>query len=84
MFAKFIFYADDANIIYSLDVHNKLLSLINNQAKSAHCNGLSLNLKTQYTILISRIMVDLQAKLVHCNGLSLNLKTRIMVDLQFA
>ena len=47
-FAKFILYADDANIIITAntieDVYNQLLNLITNLVKWVHCNGLALNL----------------------------------------
>ena len=47
-FAKFILYADDANIIITgatiEEVYNQLLSLINNLVKWVTCNGLTLNL----------------------------------------
>ena len=46
--AKFILYADDANIIVTADtiekVYNLILNLITNLIKLAHCHGLALNL----------------------------------------
>ena len=66
-YAKFILYADDANIIISAatieEVYNQLLILINNLVKWVHCNGLSLNLKKTKYMIFSRSKVDLPSPL---------------------
>ena len=54
-FAKFILYADDANIIITAntieEINAKVLNLTKNLSKWVNCNGLALNLiKTQYMI----------------------------------
>ena len=54
-FAKFILYADDANIIIAAntveEIYDQLLNLITNLVKWVHYNGLALNLKkTKYMI----------------------------------
>ena len=53
--AKFILYADDANIIVTAntieEVYNQIVSLIDNLEDWVHCNGLTLKLKkTNYLI----------------------------------
>ena len=75
-YAKFILYADDANIIISAstieEINEQVLDLINSLLKWVNCNGLALNLiKTQYMIF-SRQTVNLPSplhistKLIEC------------------
>ena len=66
-FAKFILYADDANIIITAntieEIHEQVLNLIKSLSKWVNCNGLALNLiKTQYMIF-SRQKVELPSPL---------------------
>ena len=66
-FAKFILYADDANIIITAntieEIHEHVLNLIKSLSKWVNCNGLALNLiKTQYMIF-SRQKVELPSPL---------------------
>ena len=66
-FAKFILYADDANIIITAntieEINEQVIDLTNSLLKWVNCNGLSLNLiKTQYMIF-SRQKVDLPSPL---------------------
>ena len=67
-FAKFILYADDANIIITAntieDVYNQLLSLITNLVKWVNYNGLALNLKKTKYMIFSRSNVDLPLPLI--------------------
>ena len=67
-FAKFILYADDANIIVTADtieeVYIQLLNLITNLVKWVRCNGLALNLKKTKYMIFSRSKVDLPSPLV--------------------
>ena len=66
-YAKFIIYADDANIIITAatieEVYNQLLSLINNLVKWVNFNGLSLNLKKTKYMIFSRGQVELPSPL---------------------
>ena len=63
-YAKFILYADDANIILTAntidEINNQLQNLICNLLKWVKCNGLSLNLKkTKYMIFSQARNIDL-------------------------
>ena len=57
-FAKFILYADDANIILTGDtieeINNQLENLVFNLKQWVSCNGLALNLKKTKYIIFSR------------------------------
>ena len=62
--AKFILYADDANIIVTANntiegVYNQLVSLIDNLEDWVHCNGLTLTLKKTKYLIFSRSKVAL-------------------------
>ena len=65
--AKFILYADDANIIVTADtveeVYNQLLSLITNLVKWVRFNGLALNIKKTKYMIFSRSKVTLPGPL---------------------
>ena len=67
-FAKFILYADDANIIITADsidkAYDQLLSLTTNLVKWVHCNGLALNLKKTKYMIFSRNKADLPSPLL--------------------
>ena len=66
-YAKFIMYADDANIIITAstieEVYNQLLNLCNNLEKWVHFNGLSINLKKTKYMIFSRSKVELPSSL---------------------
>ena len=68
MYAKFILYADDANIIVSAntieEVYNQLHCLIDNLVKWVYCNGLALNLKKTKYMLFSRSKTELPCSLM--------------------
>ena len=61
--AKFIFYADDANIIVTAntieEVYNQILSIIDNLEDWVYCNGLTLYLKKTKYLIFSRSKVAL-------------------------
>ena len=65
--AKFILYADDANIIVTAntieEVYNQIVSLIDNLEDWVHCNGLTLNLKKTKYLIFSRSKVALPCPL---------------------
>ena len=66
--AKFILYADDANIIVTAnntieEVYNQLVSLVDNLEDWVHCNGLTLNLKKTKYLIFSRSKVALPCPL---------------------
>ena len=67
-FAKFILYADDANIIVTAntldEVYHHLQCLITNLVKWVYCNGLALNLKKTKYMIFSRSKVDLPCPLI--------------------
>ena len=62
-FAKFILYADDANIIITAntieEINTQLNELVQNLVKWVNCNGLALNLKKTHYMIFSRSTVDL-------------------------
>ena len=72
-YAKFILYADDANIIISAntieEVHDQLLELINNLLYWVNCNGLALNLKKTKYMIFSKSKTDLPSPLIISNTL---------------
>ena len=72
-FAKFILYADDANIIITAttieEINDKLLELTKNLLKWVNCNGLALSLKKTQYIIFSRQNVDLPSPLFISNKL---------------
>ena len=61
--AKFILYADDANIIVTADTieefYNQIVSLVDNLEYWVHCNGLTFNLKKTKYLIFSRSKVAL-------------------------
>ena len=68
-FAKFILYADDANIILTADtieaISIQLNDLVNSLVEWVHSNGLALNLKkTKYMIFSRTRQIDLPAPLI--------------------
>ena len=62
-FAKFILYADDANIIITAntieEINNQVNELVQSLVKWVKCNGLVLNLKKTQYMIFSRSTVDL-------------------------
>ena len=65
--AKFILYADDANIIVTAntieEVYNQVVSLIDALEYWVHCNGITLNLNKTTYIIFSRSKVALPCPL---------------------
>ena len=66
--AKFILYADDANIIITADsiedAYSELLKLITNLTRWVHLNGLALNLKKTKYMIFSRSKITLPEPLI--------------------
>ena len=72
-YAKFILYADDANIIITAstieEVQEQLLKLINCLSNWVNCNGLALNLKKTKYMIFSRCKTDLPSPVIISNTL---------------
>ena len=72
-YAKFILYADDANIIITAntieEVQEQLLKLINCLSNWVNCNGLALNLKKTKYMIFSRCKTDLPSPVIISNPL---------------
>ena len=70
-FAKFILYADDANIILTGDniddLYKQLINLTTTLLKWVNCNGLALNLKKTKYMIFSRSRVELPHSFVISN-----------------
>ena len=66
--AKFILYADDANIIITADciedAYSELLKLVTNLTRWVHLNGLALNLKKTKYMIFSRSKISLPEPLI--------------------